>query len=166
MGRASLARNLGLTDEESYELNRAYRKALPGVKDLQDEIKGLVKRGKPIITIGGRQYFCEEPHFSKKYGKIMTFEYKLLNYLVQGSAADHAKRAFIRVAKAMKKYDGRILVQQHDEFLNTAPEPHKKEIMAAFREAMDFKYFEIITPSDGKMGRTWGTMKEYKERIT
>ena len=80
-----------MTLEKAAQFKAAVKRATPGVKALDDELKRRGRCGEPIRTWGGRLYYCEPPSIAKKgarKGQEVTWEYKLLNYLVQGSAAD------------------------------------------------------------------------------
>jgi phage terminase large subunit len=66
-------------------------------------------------TWGDRRYFCEEPRYVK--GIWRTFEYKGLNYLIQGSAADCTKEAMIRAHCSTRAANGRVqlILSVHDQ---------------------------------------------------
>jgi DNA polymerase I-like protein with 3'-5' exonuclease and polymerase domains len=88
----------------------------------------------------------------------MTFEYKLLNYLIQGSAADCTKEAIIRYAGA--KVDGRMLVTVHDEINISVPRKAAKAEVKRLREAMESVEFDVPMLTDTEYGPNWGDLKE------
>ncbi len=149
MGIAGIARKLGISYDEAKKLKNLHSKALPGLVEVNKRLKALARRGEPLYTHGGREYYAEK-----------DFEYRQLNIYVQGSAADHTKEAMIRVNEAIKEYDARILSQVHDELIVLAHKSNAKRVNKIFKEAMEFKYFDVQTPSDGAMGVSWGDMKE------
>jgi DNA polymerase-1 len=141
------------------EVKGAQRHALPGLRALEDS---LIRRGRSdesIRTWGGRYYHCEPPAFIG--GKRKTFEYKLLNYLVQGSAADCTKEAVIRYDGARSK--GRFLVTVHDEINISAPVYHAVSEMKILKEVMESIEFDVKMLSDGKMGPSWGALTKYED---
>lgn len=160
-GLGALAAKLGTSVEEVKSIRDSQNKALPGLKAVEDEIKRLVRAGEPIVTWGGRHYYVEPPKFSEKFGREMTFEYKLINYLVQGSAADATKEAIIRYNEAKK--DSRFLVTVYDEINISAPKSAVKKEMKILKDCMEGLEFDVAMKSDGKIGPNWGSLTKYKE---
>lgn len=159
MGEGELANRLELPVDEARSLKKMYLSIFPGLKALQGDLKDLAKAGQPLRTWGGREYYCEEPKVIK--GRLRTFEYKLLNYLIQGSAADCTKQAIINYANS--PHEARFLITVHDE-VNCSVEPRllQKE-MRILRDAMADVAFDVKMLSDGKMGENWGALKAYNE---
>lgn len=148
MGVDKLAASLEMSRKEATELRNYVYAAVPGIRDLQDSIRRAVDRDEPIVTWGGREYFCEDDvylkngkrvdiaefealkkqmgikGFKKRPGKmgnleVISFGYKLLNYLIQGSAADWTKQGMIQVHERVP--EARIAIQVHDELVCMAP---------------------------------------------
>lgn len=159
MGVGKLAMSIKSTVEDAKRLSDAHRAALPGVSYLEKEIKAMAKRGEPVTTWGGRQYYVEDPKFIN--GRWQTYEYKLLNYLIQGSAADCTKEAIIRYNDVRK--DSRFMLTVHDEINLSCPEKAVKKEMTALREAMFSVEFDVPMVSDGKIGPRWGSLTKYEE---
>lgn len=137
-------------------------RSLPGYKALEKSIQRMGRAGEPIVTWGGREYYCEPPGFSKKHNRTMTFEYKLLNYLIQGSAADCTKEALIRYSEHPKR-QSRLLVTVHDEINIGGPFKRVKEEMKILQECMQSVEFDLPMASDGKIGPNWGTLEKFVE---
>lgn len=166
LGVSALAKKLNLSEEDTRKLKSAYLKAIPGLKGLMDSIKERCKNNEPIRTWGGRLYWVEPPAFSKKFNKIMSFDYKMLNVLIQGSAGDCTKEAMIRTDERTraKSGQGRLLMQQHDELVMSVPKNKKEYSMKILREAMESVEFDIPMLSDGSWSpKSWGEVKKYKE---
>lgn len=167
MGIASLARQIGQDKEDARLLKQAHSKAFPDIDGLNKLLKKAAQQDQPIYTIGGRQYYCEEPTtvFNKETQSVETYtwEYKLLNYLIQGSAADVTKQAMINVHEACNH--SRITVQIHDEIIINSDKAYSKSEMKLMKEAMeDMSAFDIKIPmlTDGAVGSIWGRMKKSK----
>ena len=93
----SLAVMNGIDIDSSKRLIRAIKEdVFPGLADLFADLKERAKNDEPVRTWGGRVYYCEEPRFNEKLGYWQTFDYKLLNLIIQGSAADCSKESLIR----------------------------------------------------------------------
>lgn len=162
-GLGSLAKKLGAAVDAVKEVRDAQNKALPGLPKLDKDIKKMGQEGEPIITWGGRMYYVEPPKYSERFKRDMTFEYKLLNYLIQGSAADATKEAIIRFYYDPKrKKDWRFLVTVYDEINICAPTKDKKEAMEFLRKHMESIEIDVPLLTDGKEGKSWGTLKGTK----
>jgi DNA polymerase-1 len=156
MGLAKLAVATGLSYEMAGQIKRAQRAAIPGIAALEQAIRQRAAAGEPIVTWGGRRYYCEEP--KEINGRLQTFEYKLLNYLIQGSAAECTKQAVINYDKIRK--NGRFMVTVHDEINLSCPPRAAKAEMKLLAEAMESVKFDVPMLSDGKMGQSWGSLEK------
>lgn len=165
-GAPATAQGIGCSIEEAKSLLAAHKRALPsltGRGGLSEQTKDIGRSGGCLFTWGGRAYYVEPPSFNKKYGRDMTYEYKLLNYLCQGSAADVTKQAMINYNEHPKRR-GRFLVQVYDE-MNASSGPDAKAEMAVLRESMEAvsEDLSVAMLSEGKTGKTWGDLKAYEE---
>ena len=144
---------------EAQEIANYHDRALPGRKILNDEILRLVRRGEPIRTLGGRVYYCEPPAMVK--GRMMSWEYKLINYLIQGSAADATKEAINRWHYGGGPSGGaRFLLTVYDEINISAPRGQWREHMEFLREVMNGIELDVPLLSDGKVGERWGSLEK------
>lgn len=165
-GVPATASGIGCSMDEAKDLLAAHGAALPSVNGrggLSAETKAIGKRGDCLYTWGGRAYYVEPPAFNKKFGRNMTFEYKLLNYLCQGSAADVTKQAMINYNEHPKRR-GRFLVQVYDE-MNASSGPDPKAEMQVLRDSMEMITEQLDVPllTEGKWGKTWGDQKKFEE---
>ena len=119
MGVDKLAAQLEVSRKIAKQVRDGIYAAIPGIRKLQRLLRSLADRDKPLTTWGGREYFCEAPVYNKKTKSWMTFEYKMLNYLIQPSAADCTKQAMLNVREAVPQ--ARIAIQVHDELVCMAP---------------------------------------------
>src|SRR3989304_2994770 len=111
MGSRELAYRLGIDEGEARKVRRAYLNLFPGLRNLQDDLKYRASVNRSIRTWGGREYYCQPPTFIE--GRLRSYDYKLLNYLIQGSAADVTKESLCRLWEA--GLPGRFLLSVHDE---------------------------------------------------
>ena len=159
MGVGTLAERMGVEVEAATALRKAQRTAIPGLGDLEKGVKQLGRSEQPIVTWGGREYYTEP---AKTIGnQRKTYEYKLLNYLIQGSAADCTKEAVIRHDEVVK--DERFLVTVYDEVNISMPKRDVKGSMQRLREVMEGIEFDVPMLSDGKTGPNWGELSGYAE---
>jgi len=156
-GVTGLSRSLLCSMSEAREFKEQHALAMPGLKILNDEIKRLVRTGEPIRTWGGRLYYPETPKYSEKFKRMMDFEYKLLNYLVQGSAADVTKQAIIDwYDNSERSRDTRFLVTVYDEINISAPDDIAAQQMLVLKKVMQMDRISVPMLSSGKWGRSWG----------
>jgi DNA polymerase I-like protein with 3'-5' exonuclease and polymerase domains len=159
-GLPGLMETLKLTEEDK-EVARIVQKAIntavPTLRELNNELKALAKEGRPIRTWGGRLYYCEPPSYNKKYGRDMTYEYKLISYLIQGSGADVMKEALIRYDEHPKRQE-EFIVTVYDELNNNLPLSHKgaTQEMKVLEECMASIETEVPMLSEGERGPAWG----------
>lgn len=159
-GVPSLAEKLGEEVVTIQQIKSAQLVALPGLKQLNEGIKRGAKNGLPIRTWGGRLYYKEEGIVIN--GRKVDFGYKLLNYLIQGSAADCTKQAIINY-DAIKK-EGIFLCSVHDENNISAPRKAMKAELKILGEAMADVEFDVEMLSEPYMGPNWGAVEKYKEK--
>lgn len=160
-GASSLAVKNNISIEESRQLYDAILKVFPGIKELQDDMRDRARNEEPIRTWGGREYYCEEPAFNQQYRRMMTFDYKLLNLLIQGGAADCTKEAAIRYCEA-KPADDYFLLNVHDQFTASAPKARMHQAMALMKECMESIELEIPLKTEGKWSdKNWASLQDY-----
>lgn len=177
MGLSLLADRMGADKDTAKKVKKAVLQALPGLKKLDSWTKRQGKQGQPITTWGGRVYYVEPPKWVKKKDwetgnmvldkkgepvmELRTFEYKLLNILIQGSAADCTKEGIINYGYA-KKDTGRFLLQVHDEIVCSVPKNNIKDSMQRLNKAMASVNFDIPMLSDGDWSdKSYGELKKY-----
>ena len=161
MGLGALAERLGVDVTTAKRLKKAYLDIFPGLEELDTDLKQMGRSDEAITTWGGRKYFVEPEKFSKKYGRVQTFEYKLLNFLIQGSSADCTKEALIRYAG--ERHEARFLVTVHDEINISAPAGAEAAELKILGDAMRSVEFDVPMLSDASVGRSWGELKKLKE---
>lgn len=149
MGLDKLALMLGETKDTAKAVRDGVFKAVPGLRDIMDDLKRLARKDKPLVTWGGRQYFCEEPKFVKRFKKWMSFEYKMLNYKIQPSAADVTKQGMIQVRERLPQV--RLAIQVHDELVCMAP---NKKYGPRIAEAMCDMKFNVPMTAEAKYSTT------------
>jgi DNA polymerase I-like protein with 3'-5' exonuclease and polymerase domains len=164
-GITGLMQSMKLSEEErptAKLIQAALNRAIPSIGELDKQLKALAKEGRPIRTWGGRLYYCEPPKYSEKFGRDMTFEYKLLNYLCQGSGADVTKEVLVRW-EGHPKRKARLVVTVYDEIDFTCPKNAMREEMKVLRDVMMSIETDVPMLSDGEIGPNWGTLKVWKD---
>lgn len=140
---------------EAQQLADYHDNALPGRKALNDDIVRQFRLGEPIRTWGGRLYFCEPPRDGQ------SFEYKGINYLIQGSAADITKQAIIEWHDHPDlDPETRLLTTVYDEINITTPGDCAVDQMRVLKDVMNKDRIDVKMLSEGKIGATWGDLEK------
>jgi DNA polymerase I-like protein with 3'-5' exonuclease and polymerase domains len=158
MGLTELATRLGCSIEQAKSIRNAYLALLPGIAKVNAILKQRAKANEPYKTWGGRKYYCEPPRFVD--GKMATYEYKMLNYLIQGSAADVTKEALGLLFEAAPS--GRFLCTVHDEINWSVPKSKLKRVAKELDEIMRSVQTDVPMESDTEIGGNWGELQTYK----
>jgi DNA polymerase-1 len=154
-GIPNLSSALGVDLDEGKRVRDAYYAALPEVQQLSYDTRNRGKRGQFIRTWGGRVYYREPD-------PVRDLSYKLLNYLIQGSAADQTKQAMIDY-DATRSDEHLLLAAVHDEINISVPLGDEERGMRLLREAMNAERFDVPFESEGFIGSNWGAIQEYEE---
>lgn len=162
MGAPKLAAKNGMTVDESKKLRKAVLALYPGLGAMYKDMKIRAANKEPVRTWGGREYYCEAPRIVE--GRLRQFDYKLVNVLIQGSAADCTKEAIIRYA-AVKAPEARILLNVHDQLTVSVPPRLVKHEMEKLRVAMEGVEFTCPMLSEGATSRTnWAALEDYDRK--
>lgn len=158
-GYAGLAQQLGQPVEQARIIKPAYLAVLPGVNDLLRDVKRRGEYGDSIRTWGGRIYFAEIGPDGR------NFAYRLLNYLIQGSAADQTKEAICQWHR-IRNWRSQFLATVHDEINIQAPASEWRMHMEDLRLAMEVDNLDVPIRSEGYVGKDWQNIvkeKDYQE---
>lgn len=153
MGIDKLADKLDCSGARAKQLRDAIKAMLPDVVELDYECKKRFKQGMPIRTLGGRIYYCEPPSAGR------TWDYKALNTLIQGSAADQGKEAMIYLDPKLTAIGGRILVPVHDEINSSVFEKDVPYVQEIYQEAANHLPCDVPMIFDTGWGAHWGEAK-------
>ena len=128
----------------------------PGLKDMQNTMRIRYKLRQPLKTVGGRLVPMEPPKII--HGRLREFDYKGVNLLIQGSAADQAKAAMILYQQT--RQDSRLLLSVHDELVISVPEEHiEREANCLMNAMCNAVTLDVPMVSDYKVGSTYQETK-------
>lgn len=157
MGVGLMATKAGVDVADAKEIKEGVLAMFPGIADINRELRTIAGTGETFRTWGGRQYRCEPPSIVK--GELRTFEYKMINVLVQGSAADCTKEAMLRYMRAKPK-GHHLMLTVHDEILLSVPAQDAEFGHTQLKRAMESVEFDVPMLSDGKTSATnWAELK-------
>ncbi len=139
-GVGKIAESLHITVAQATKVKEQYLKALPEIKELTKRVQDAGKNRSFITTLGGRQYYAQKPAVVK--GVWKSFEYKLTNYLIQGSAADATKQAMLNIFN--NSVHGELMLTVHDELVVQVDIAHAAEEAARLEQCMNDSFQEVL----------------------
>jgi DNA polymerase-1 len=144
-GKATLARQAGVTELEAERALAAFDRSFPRV---QRWTRGLIDKcthGEPLVILPtGREIPLE-----RKFG------YRAVNYLIQGLAAEIFKGSLIELHNA--GLGDHLLVPVHDEVLSQVRETEAEEFAHTLIEVMSGELGPVPIEADAEViGRSWG----------
>ena len=149
-------------DIESFtkEIYYNYHKKFPVVKDTMAWAQDIARAHGYIDTMGGRRLHKPTPQYDPVTGQINDYLYKMLNKLIQGTAADILKQALITADEA-GIYDVLTLhLLVHDEQVNSVPFTKEgTEAAVELQHIMGNVYKEqLLVPikAECELGPNWG----------
>lgn len=143
-GSARIAEQLHITVEQATAVKRKYLAALPEIEKFQAIVQRRGATRSYVTTLGGREYYSESPRVIK--GRFCTFDYKLVNYLIQGSAADQTKQAMLNYTlnRAPGKPTGQLVLTVHDQLVAQVPTVHVEKETVRLQHAMNSSFQDVL----------------------
>ncbi len=111
-----LADRLKIEQKKAAEFIKKYFERYPKVRKYYDDLIANAKRDGYVETILGRRRSTADLNSSNFMLRQAT-EREVMNFPLQGSAADVIKTAMCEVAKYIDNYPAKLLLQVHDELI-------------------------------------------------
>lgn len=155
-GTEKFAQTAGIPVEQAAAWNQRFDQMYPRVRQFQNEIvnRGIERFNAEGVAyvrspLTGRQYRCDE-------GK----EYVLVNYLIQGTAAEVLKIKLAQLAAA--GLDQFMILPVHDEVIMDVPDDQLYDAAKTTVEIMsDDQMFSVPLKAEPSIGKRWGEKKDY-----
>ncbi|XP_073817747.1 DNA polymerase theta isoform X2 [Musca autumnalis] len=171
MGMRALAEGLKCTEQEANFVSEQFHAAYPGIRSYIDKVVKFARNNGYIETITGRRRYLEHINSEEASMKSQA-ERQAVNSTIQGSAADIAKSAILRMEKNIAKYRSklgidpdsvRLVLHLHDELIFEVPEDKAKKIAKVLSITME-NCVKLNVPLKVKLkiGKSWGDLKEVK----
>ena len=156
-GVSALSEQLGVPMGEGRKIKIAYLGAMEGLQDFQHSVEARSQ----VKTWGGRIIPVQSPKMNAD-GSSWTFNYKLVNHLIQGSAADQTKQSIIEYHKVPHK--GRFLMTVHDEnVISISEEDLFAESMILAESMEGLPNFDVPFIVEMESGLNWHEMWSFNE---
>lgn len=161
IGPPSIAERLGIKVSEARDLMTDFSTRFRSIDRLRLKTITRAKSRNPIPyveTLFGRRrpiplLSSEDP------GELARGERQVFNTLIQGTAADIAKKALVRIHTSLPR-EAQLLLTVHDEFVVTSPQGMVEEVSEVVRGAMTgIDVLEVPLEIDLKVVDRWGEAK-------
>lgn len=157
-GTKTVMRQLHVTRPEATRLLNAFHKQWPGIG--RPTWVGGVPSVDPNTLVGAlQQRFANRGYVKTLWGRHLhpTSEHKILNAVIQGSAADLMRQSLVKVDDYVKYLDGSIVNVIHDELmLDVNPQAFCNGDVKIITDLMRDSNIESIIPID--IGITYTTI--------
>jgi len=156
-GVSALSIQLGVPMDEGRKIKNGYLKAMVGLADFQRSVESRSQ----VKTWGGRIIPVQTPKINAD-GSSWTFNYKLVNHLIQGTAADQTKQSIIEYHE--KPHAGKFLMTVHDEnVISVKPELLRDECIALAQSMEGLPDFDVPFIVEIEQGQNWHEMESLNE---
>ena len=156
-----LAAEHGVTIEDyTQKIYNDYHARLPVIRDTMNIVNRTAELQGYVMTIGGRYQHKPKPVWDPATGRMQTFIYKMLNKLIQGSAADILKFALLEAWEAGVFDVLKMHLTVHDE--NVVSVPYNKtgaEANGELKHIMDMSFHDklkVPMKAACELGPNWG----------
>ncbi len=164
IGQRALSIQLKISQDEARQIINNFYESYPAIKNYYSNLFENAKKNGYISTILGRRKNTEILNSSNK-GIISQIEREIMNFPIQGSAADMTKLAMRDVSNYLTRTNLnsniKLLLQVHDElvFEMNGNETKLKEISNEIREIMENVMPQVSNQIpievDYKIGKRW-----------
>jgi len=154
-GVPGLAKQLDCAEQEAYGVREAYYTAVPGLKTLANRVKEKARIQGFVRSAGGRVIKTEPPKIVK--GRYRINDYKLLNHLIQGTAAEQTKQAIVDFS--MMATSGMLTTTVYDEINISVPRDELMKVTNALASCMiNALPCDVQHLVDVEVGKSWGSL--------
>lgn len=159
MGARTLAESLKIPVATAHEHLGRFHAAYPEISLFRDEqIKRALQNGFAEGLLNRRRYISDLNSSDDR--KRFSAERKVLNAIIQGSAATIFKYKLVRLRERLPT-KVRFLLHVHDEVILEAPEESANEILKVSKQLLEepLQWFSIPLVADGGVGSNWSQAK-------
>jgi DNA polymerase-1 len=136
-GRAGRVVDLsGIPLREAEKVYTAWHQAYPGVRQWGAKTKRSCLQNGYVETLYGRKRRLKDIASGNPKDRSYA-ERQAVNHPIQGSAADIAKIAIVRVHEALREFHAALVLQIHDEFVIECDEREALDAIPFIKEAME-----------------------------
>lgn len=176
MGAKAMAATLQSDEETARTLCDSFHKTYPGIRAYTERIVSFARQQGYVETLAGRRRYLAaiQAEGGDSNAERAQAERQAVNTTIQGSAADVAKYAILRMERNLSKYartlrinvagdaSSRValVLHLHDELVYEVPADRVKSVAKVLRSSME-NCAKMNVPLRVKLkaGRSWGEME-------
>jgi DNA polymerase-1 len=163
MSSYGMSASLNIPQEAAEEFIKQFYVSYPNIKTYYDNyLKNAKIHGCAETLLGRKRYVFEDP---KRKFIDNSMRRVLMNYPIQGTAAEFMKKAMVDVDREiLTKYkDVALLLTIHDDLVFEIPDGKlDSEIIPEIREVMTSVYpLAVPVTVDVKVGKEWGSLEKF-----
>lgn len=172
MGSKATAEGLKCSEEEAVRLIDSFHQSYPAIRTYTNQIVDFASVNGYIETLAGRRRYL--PAINAEDSKQRSqAERQAVNTTIQGSAADVAKYAILRMERNIRKYERALklnvlgvaasrvdlVLHLHDELIYEVPADKARQVAKILRSSME-NCAKMNVPLLVKIraGHSWGEM--------
>lgn len=155
-GPEKFAKTAGISLAEAKRFSGLLEHKYPAIRRLQMTIDRIARER--LASTG--EAFVKSPLTGRRYAIDDDAVYKLMNYLIQGTAAEVLKLKLIELSQAgLERY---MVVPVHDEVILEVPNEDLDDVAhTVFSIMNDANLFAVPVTATMDVGHAWGQKKEY-----
>lgn len=155
-GIAKLALTARISEEQAAAAMHAFDASFPGVRAFQNRVQRVALERKASEGVG----YVRSPLTNRRHPSDSGKEYALVNYLVQGLAAEMFKMKLVELDNAgLSKY---MILPVHDEVIMDVPNEDLHEVVSTVQSIMnDHMLLSIPIEAETSVGKRWGQKEAY-----
>nr|XP_044250030.1 DNA polymerase theta [Drosophila takahashii] len=171
MGMRALAESLKCNEQEARMISEQFHQAYKGIREYTHKVVKFARNQGYVETITGRRRYLDHINSPEEQMKNQA-ERQAINSTIQGSAADIAKSAILKMEKNIARYRDKLglgersvnlVMHLHDELIFEVPSEKAKKIAKVLSLTME-NCVKLSVPLKVKlkMGRSWGELQEIR----
>jgi len=150
-GIAKLALTARISEEQAAAAMHAFDASFPGVRAFQNRVQRVALERKATEGVG----YVRSPLTNRRHPSDSGKEYALVNYLVQGLAAEMFKMKLVELSNAgLEKF---MILPVHDEVIMDVPNENLSDVLTTLKDVMnDDKLLSVPITAGIATGDRWG----------
>ncbi|XP_017041178.1 DNA polymerase theta [Drosophila ficusphila] len=171
MGMRSLAESLKCKEQEAQMVSDQFHQAYKGIREHTQKVIKFARNKGYVETITGRRRYLDHINSAEEQLKRQA-ERQAINSTIQGSAADIAKSAILKMEKNIDRYREKLglgegsvnlVMHLHDELIFEVPVEKARKIAKVLSLTME-NCVKLSVPLKVKLkiGRSWGELQEIR----
>jgi DNA polymerase I-like protein with 3'-5' exonuclease and polymerase domains len=150
-GVRKFSQTAGIPEAQGREFMARWNTLYPNVRKFQDQVLNIAMQRLHEEGIG----YARSPLTNRKYVAEHNKEYALVNYMIQGAAAELNKLKLVELdAAGIGEW---MFATVHDEVLLDVPGEHVREVVATLESIMnDDKLLRVPIEAEASFGERWG----------